>query len=314
MCEPALTPPSKTSDPAAMAMLFVIGVAFALTFVFNRLAITHGVPLIPYVGWQAFGGALILLIVCAVKGELPQISAQSLRLYFITGLFNICIPVLILSLVAPKVPSGILSLGLMLIPLMIYGLALALGMDQFRWVRLIGILAGLAGVLFVVLPQASLPSREMAGWVLLALVAPLCYAFGAILMAWLQMPVPKSLLLACGLLSASAVMVVVVMTVTGSWWFFEGNFGTGHWAVIGAMANQAAIFVLMFEIIQRAGPVFFSTSNYIATLLGVVLGMLFFGDSYSWWIWGAMVLMFIGLFCVNVIGAYKPRAIAVAKT
>jgi drug/metabolite transporter (DMT)-like permease len=201
----------------------------------------------------------------------------------------------------------------MLIPLMIYALALALGMDQFQWVRLIGILAGLAGVLFVVLPQASLPSREMAGWVLLGLVAPLCYALGAILMAWFQTPAPKSLLLACGLLSASAVMVLIAMTVTGSWWFFEGRFATGHWAVIGSMANQAAIFVLMFEIIQRAGPVFFSTSNYIATLLGVALGMLFFGDSYSWWIWAAMALMFIGLFCVNVIGVYKPRAIAAAR-
>jgi drug/metabolite transporter (DMT)-like permease len=40
---------------------------------------------------------------------------------------------------------------------------------------------------------------------------------------------------------------------------------------------------------------------------------LFFGDSYSWWIWAAMVLMFIGLFCVNVIGVYKPRAIAAAR-
>ena len=83
---------------------------------------------------------------------------------------------------------------------------------------------------------------------------------------------------------------------------------------MAAGINQAAIFVLMFEIVKRAGPVFFSTSNYIATLLGVALGMLFFGDSYSWWILAAMVLMFIGLFCVNVIGASKARAILYAET
>jgi hypothetical protein len=41
---------------------------------------------------------------------------------------------------------------------------------------------------------------------------------------------------------------------------------------------------------------------------------LFFGDSYSWWILAAMVLMFIGLFCVNVIGASKARAIVYAET
>ncbi len=298
----------KKPDLAAVGMLFLIGLAFAMTFVFNRLATTNGVPLIPYVLWQALGGALILLMACAVRRQFPGHSLKYFRLYFLTGLFNVCLPVFILSLVAPKVPSGILSLGLMLIPLMIYALALALGMDRFRWIRLIGILLGLAGVLLVLLPKASLPSPDMAGWVVLGLVAPLCYSVGAILMAWLEPPAAKSLPLACGLLIASAITMAPVMAATGSWWFFDGRFATGHWAVIGAMANQAVIFVLMFEIIKRAGPVFFSTSNYIATLVGVGLGILFFGDSHSLWIWGALLLMFVGLFCVNLTGPSERKA------
>jgi drug/metabolite transporter (DMT)-like permease len=301
---------TKSSDRAAMGMLFLIGIAFALTFVFNRLAITSGIPLIPYVGWQAFGGALILLIICGVNGEFPEITKRSLSLYFLSGLLNICIPVLVLSFVAPRVPSGILTLGLMLIPLMIYVLALALGMDEFRAVRLIGILAGLIGVLFIVLPRTSLPSRDMVGWVLLGLIAPFCYALGAILMAKMKISAPNSLLLAAGLLTASGATMIVVMLVTGSWWFFEGPFATGHWATLGAMANQAAIFVLMFEIIHRAGPVFFSTSNYIATLLGVAFGILFFGDIYTLWIWAAMLLMVIGLFCVNILSGRNRQIVS----
>jgi drug/metabolite transporter (DMT)-like permease len=288
-------------------MLFLIGLAFAMTFVFNRLAITNGAPLIPYVLWQAVGGALILLIACRAKDQLPVLSPKYLRVYFLTGLFNVCLPIFVLSLVAPKVPSGILSLGLMLIPLMIYILALALDMDRFRWVRLIGILLGLAGVLFVLLPKASLPSPDMVGWVLLGLLAPLCYALGAILMAWFEAPAARSLPLACGLLIASAVIMAVVMVASGNWWFFDGQFATGHWAVVGAMANQAVIFVLMFEIIKRAGPVFFSTSNYIATLVGVGFGILFFGDRHSLWIWAALLLMFTGLFFVNLTGPSEDR-------
>jgi len=309
-----LTSTLKKIDAAAVGMLFLIGIAFAMTFVFNRLAITNGVPLIPYVLWQALGGALILLIACGVRGEFPRVSPRYLRVYFITGMFNVCLPIFVLSLVAPKVPSGILSLGLMLIPLIIYALALALGMDRFRWVRLIGILLGLAGVLLVLLPKASLPSSDMVGWVVLGLVAPLCYALGTILMAKLDPPESKSLPLACGLLSAAAVTMLVVMLSSGTWWFFNPQLGKGELAVVAAGINQAAIFVLMFEIVKRAGFVFFSTSNYIATLLGVALGMLFFGDSYSWWILAAMVFMFIGLFCVNVIGASKARAIVSAET
>jgi len=94
-----------------------------------------------------------------------------------------------------------------------------------------------------------------------------------------------------------------VMAVAGSWWFFDGPLGVGHWAVAGAIVNTAAIYVLVFEILKRAGPVFFSTSNYIATLLGVGIGMFFFGDSHSLWIWAALALMFTGLFCVNSTGA-----------
>ena len=63
----------------------------------------------------------------------------------------------------------------------------------------------------------------------------------------------------------------------------------------------------MFEIIRRAGPLFFSTSNYIAPLVGVGLGMLLFGDTYSLWIWAALLLMFLGLFASIRLGRGKSR-------
>ena len=292
----------RKPGPAAFGMLFLVGFTFGMMFVFNRLATTHGVPFIPYVFLQALGGALILLIVGGAQNHLPDLSTQSLRFYLVTGVFNFSLPFSILSLVAPKVPSGILSLGLMLIPLMIYALALGLGMDRFRWIRLTGLLLGFIGVLLVLLPKTSLPSPELAAWVGLGMLAPLCYALGTILMAWLHPPSTRSLTLGCGLLIASAVTMVPVMTVAGTWWFFNGLSDIGHWAVVGAIVNTAAIYVLVFEIIKRAGPVFFSTSNYIATLLGVGFGMMFFGDSLSIWIWAALLLMFTGLFFVNLTG------------
>jgi drug/metabolite transporter (DMT)-like permease len=301
----ATLPVDRLTGPglAVFAMLFLVGFTFGMMFVFNRLATTHGVPFIPYVFLQALGAASILLMVAGAQKQLPDLATKSLRFYLVTGVFNFSLPFSILALVAPKVPSGILSLGLMLIPLMIYALALALGMDRFRWIRLAGLLLGFIGVLLVLLPQTSLPSPELAVWVALGMLAPLCYALGTILMAWLHPPSAKSLTLACGLLIASAVTMLPVMTVAGRWWFFNGPLDIGHWAVIGAIVNTAAIYVLVFEIIKRAGPVFFSTSNYIATLLGVGFGMLFFGDRHSLWIWAALILMFTGLFCVNLTGS-----------
>jgi drug/metabolite transporter (DMT)-like permease len=296
----------RRPDLASFGMLFLLGLAFGMMFMFNRLATTNGVPFIPYVFWQALGGTLILVFACAGGRQFPSLSPTYLKVYFLTGVFNISLPYSILSFVAPKVPAGVLSLGVILVPLMIYALALALGMDRFRWVRLAGLVLGFAGVLLVLLPKASLPSPDLAGWVALGLLAPLSWALTAILMAWFK-PAAKSLPLACGLMLASTITMVPVMIVARSWWFFDGPFLIGHWAVIGAIATDAAIVVLMFEIIKRAGPVFFSTSNYIAPLVGVGLGMLLFGDTYSLWIWAALLLMFLGLFCVNSAGSSEKQ-------
>jgi drug/metabolite transporter (DMT)-like permease len=291
-------------------MLFLIGFAFGLTFVLNRIATTSGIPFFAYVFWQAAIGALVLLIICTTAKSLPPFSSPYLKKYLVTGTLNVSLPICILSFVAPKVPAGILSLGLMLIPTMIYALALSLGMDRFSWIRLIGIMLGFAGVLLVVLPSASLPSPDLTGWVLIGLLAPVCYALGAIIMGRMGPAAARTLPLACGLLCASALTMFLVVLVSGNWWFFGGQFTAADWAVVYAGINQAAIFVLMFEIIKRAGPVFFSTANYIATIVGVVLGMLLFGDAHSLWIWSAMILMFVGLFCVNVASGSRNAASA----
>jgi drug/metabolite transporter (DMT)-like permease len=49
----------------------------------------------------------------------------------------------------------------------------------------IGILFGFAGVALVAAPSAALPSRDMAGWFLLSLVAPLLFASANICAAFL---------------------------------------------------------------------------------------------------------------------------------
>lgn len=283
-------------------MLFVLGLSFAFTYPLNRWATTNGVPFLPYVFWQSLGGAVILLVISGLIRALPKLRWQHVRVYLVTGALNLAIPYAVLSFVAPKVPSGVLSIGLSLVPVFIYALALAVRLDRFGALRFGGILLGLAGVLLVLLPRTSLPSPDMVPWVALSLAAPLCYAFNAITIALLRPPETHSVPLACGLMFSAALYALIAMVVSGEWWAFGGDFGRGHWSTLGAMANNALAFILIFELIRRAGPVFFSTVNYIATLAGMGFGIWLFADSPTWWIWVALALMFVGLFLVNFTG------------
>ena len=295
-------------SPLLIGMLFVLGVSFALAVSLNRFAADGGVPFLPYVFWQSFGGGAALMLVAAVLRRLPPIDFRHVRIFLSTGALNLAFPYMLLAYLAPNVPASLLSLGLALVPIMIYVLVLALRQDRFHSLRFGGILLGFAGILVVLLPQARLPAPGMAGWVALGLVPSLSYAVNAVLVArWRPQETP-SLPLAGGLMLASGGYALIVMAAMGEWWAFGGAFGIGHGATIGAMANNCVSFYLVFEIIRRAGPVIFSTVNYIATLSGMGFGIWFFGDAPSAYIWGAIVLMFAGLFLVTTTGRREPAS------
>ena len=294
---------SARPSPLLIGMLFVLGVSFALAVSLNRFAADGGVPLLPYVFWQSLGGGAALMLIAAALRQLPPFDFRHVRMFLSAGALNLAFPYMLLAYLAPKVPASLLSLGLALVPIMVYVLALSLRQDRFHVLRFGGILLGFAGILVVLLPQASLPAPGMAGWVALGLVPSLSYAVNAVLVARWRPQETGSLPLAGGLMLASAGYVLIVMAATGEdWWAFGGAFGIGHGATIGAMANNCVSFYLVFEVIRRAGPVIFSTVNYIATLSGMGFGIWFFGDAPSAYIWGAVVLMFAGLFLVTTTG------------
>jgi drug/metabolite transporter (DMT)-like permease len=181
-----------------------------------------------------------------------------------------------------------------------YGLALAMAMDRLHWHKVAGIGLALAGVLFIVLPEASLPDPAMAGWVLFAMLASASFAIANVAAARTRPPQTASLAMAAAMSLAAAAFLLPAMVIDGSWWFFDSGLDTGAWAVIGLGAIFAMLFTLFFEIVRLAGPVFFSTVNYIGPLSGVVLAMVIFGETLSPWLWAALALMMAGLTLMNL--------------
>ena len=53
------------------------------------------------------------------------------------------------------------------------------------------------------------------------------------------------------------------------------------------------------ELIRRAGAVFSSQLSFLISLSGVMWGMLLLGERHSLWVWGALVLIFTGVWLVT---------------
>ena len=281
------------------ALLFACGITWGLSFSLNNIAITSGIPVIAYVFWQSLGAGLILLILSFATANRVQLSWPHLKLYGVAALFEFVLPFLVLNYVAARLPAGVVGLGQALVPALTFGFALAFRIDRFNTLRFLGLCIGLGAVLLVVLPKTSLPEPDMVGWALFALIAPLCYGLANTLVAIMRPPQSNSLPLATGLLLGASVLLMVLMAATDSWWFFDSGLDDGGLALIGVTLANAIFWYLLFEIIHLAGPVFFASYNYISPLAGIGWAVLILGERHSVWIWGALALMFAGLFLVT---------------
>ena len=289
----------NNSHLVPFAMLLFAAAIYSMTFSLNRIAITEGIPVFAFVFWQCLGAALLTFVAAVATRQLPSLRRKYLRLYLLLGTFGTAVPYTLIVFVAPKVPAGAIALGLTLVPILTYGIAVLFRIDRIHLLRIAGFLFGLAGVLLVLLPDQSLPEPGMAPWLLMAFGAPLCYSLSNVCIAILRPPESRPIPLTCGVFACAAILMLPIMALTDNWWIFDATMTDGDWALIGTIVINAIFMVFALEIIRMLGPVLFSTIGYFGTLMGLGWAALYFGEVPSPWIWAAIAILFLGLFLVN---------------
>jgi len=288
-------PDFMKNKAAQIALIFLIGSSYSLLLTVNKIAVTHGVPSSAYVFWHCLGAGLIMGTLALARGERFPLGPQYIFTYVVWGLLSVAAPITLLTWIAPNLPAGIITLTMVLVPLVTYALSVTFGVDRFRLLSMFGILLGAGGVLIVVLPAQALPSSDMVGWLLLALLAPLSFGMVTVFVARFRPPAVGNLPLISGMFLAAAIMLVPVMAGFGHLYVFPGPDVTGDLAILYATLLSCAIFWLFLVVIGISGPTFVTQHNFIAVLSGFGWGALFFGEQPSWLIWLAALVMFGGL-------------------
>jgi len=80
--------------------------------------------------------------------------------------------------------------------------------ERFRWLGLIGLLFGFAGVVLIVAPGASLGGADAWKWFLLALLAPVMFAGSNVAAAILCPPASSSVATGAGVMLGSAAVLL----------------------------------------------------------------------------------------------------------
>jgi drug/metabolite transporter (DMT)-like permease len=290
-------------------MLIVAAALYGSLFSTNKIAAEAGVPPIGYAFWQSLLAGLVLLAADRLRGGRLGTSWAHIRAYLVIGALAICLPMALLTHVAPNLPASIVTLVLALSPSLTFLLSMAVRIERPYWFGMAGLVCGFAGVMVLVGPTAALPDTAMVGWFLISLAAPAMFAGANVSAALLRPGTAGSLSMAAGTLLGSAAFAFVIMLASGHAYWLGTAPAASNWALAAASTVNMLVVVLFFEIIRRAGPIFFAQFNYLAVLSGIGWGWLVFSETLNHMVWVAFLLMAVGV----ILTSLKPRTPAKAQ-
>ncbi len=283
----------------SLGLLFYCGIGWGAAVAIAKIATTGGVHPLGYVFWVAVIAALILTIICVIRGTCPGFTGAHIRYYIIIGGMRIVCANVIWYTTVKYVPAGALAVVLGLTPIFTYAISLAMRHENFVALRAAGLSLGFVGVVLFIAPRESLPDPSMIPWLLLGLGAPLTYALANILIDRLRPATGNSLSLTTGMVWFGAIVMLPVCLLADAFHVPSLPPSAPDIAVFAHAVISGFAFFALFEMIRLSGPTYASQLNYVVTLTGVVSGIIFFGEAPSWWAWAGTACVLGGVAMVN---------------
>lgn len=289
---------SKTgqSAPGAAdyALLFTLASMWGASFMLIRV----GVEMIPPVTLTtlrlAFAAAVMWLALGLMRARLP-LDRQSLWLVFIVATFGTALPFNLISWGQAGIPSGLSAIIMGVMPLTTMLLAhLVLPDDRLTAPKLIGVTFGLVGVAVLVGPErlASLGGDAMRQLAIAA--AAVCYGASAVATRRMMRAQSQIGLATMIMTLAFAVMLPVMVLTDGIPHALPPSHALAATACLGIVQTGLAQIIL-FQLVSRQGPSFFSQINFLVPVLGVIWGAGVLGERLAWPAFMALGFILFGL-------------------
>lgn len=280
-------------------MLFLMGAGWGLTVPLSKIAVSTGHQPFGLIFWQLVIIVITLGVICALRGKRLQLGRRYWRLLVTVALTGAVLPDIFFYLAAIRLPGGVMAILVSSVPMFSLPIALALGNETFAWRRVAGLMVGMAGIILLIGPEASLPDRAMAAFVPIALLAPLLYATEGNLVAKWGTQGLDSVQVLLGASLLGLIPTLPMTLATGQWINPLAGFGMPEAALAVGAFIHALVYAAYVWLVGRAGSVFAAQTSYLVTGCGVLWSILLLSEVYSAYIWAALGLMLAGMFLVQ---------------
>ena len=280
-------------------ILLIVGVSWGLTAPLSKIAVSTGHHYLGLLIWQIIIMILSLGLIQIFRKKKLPLNLNCFWRYVLVALLGTILPNSIMYKAYFHLQSGIMSILVSIVPMIAFLLVLVLQMEKFEIRRFLGVLFGIFAIILIVFPKLDLGYLGEVGWILLALLSPLCYAIEGVWINKIGIAKldPIEVILGASILGFFILMPIVALN--GYWVTPYRVWGPAEFAITLSSLIHSIIYISYIWLIGKAGVIFASQVSYIYTASGIGFSIILLGEGYSLFVWAAVILMLMGLMMVR---------------
>lgn len=281
-----------------LALLLALATLWGASYTFIKVGVATIPPVTLIAARTLIAGGLLAGLVRWRGLSLPR-EAATWRRFFVQACLNSVIPFTLIAWAERTVDAGLATILNSTSPIFAFLLTALMTRHEPATARkLVGVVAGIAGICLVVGVQVL---EGIGGelWAQLAIVAAtVCYAGAAIFGRGFKgldpiMPAAGSLL--CG----AAVLLPASALLDRPWTLVPSAQSVLALLALSVISTALA-FVIYFRLVQTLGSVGTTAQSYLRVPIGVAIGVLFLGETLAPTAWAGLVCVIAGVAAMTI--------------
>jgi drug/metabolite transporter (DMT)-like permease len=263
-------------DERDWALLVLLSILWGGSFFFTGVAVRELPPLTIVLARVAIAAVLLLPVLWASRTRLPA-SVSDWMPFLVMGLLNNVIPFSLIVSGQTRIASGLASVLNATTPLFTVLVMAAAGDEPLKARRVVGVLAGLAGVIILRGRALEISGGQTLG-MLLCLGAALSYGVSGLWGRRRLAGVAPLTSATCQLICSSVVMLGLAGVIERPWLLPAPGLQTWLALLATAALSTALAYVVFFQILVRSGASNVMLVTVLIPLTAILLSHFVLGE------------------------------------
>ena len=274
-------------------LLIALSCCWGPSFLFIKFGLESFTPF-SLVFFRLLIGGLILVGINYQKGNFLKDYRSATKDFFLIGLFANALPFIFITTDEIYIHSSLAAIMNSTTPLFTAIIAhFALADERLKPHKIIGVLVGMGGIFTIFYPSlAMMEWKDLIGCSLVLLGA-LSYSISFVVTKKRPHQVPILLFPAGQLLAASAIVMPLGLYQAPK--LVEISLSAFGALMALSILGTATAFIIYFRLIKTCGATFVSYSSLLFPAIGILLGVVFLGESIHSSVYLGSLMIFLGV-------------------